>query len=222
MKTKFSKKEKIFRDKASKVKYYEKNKVEIKKRSHEFKKKQRQINIKIRDEFKRNHPCTKCGEKDIRCLDFHHVGDDKDRCINRMVKSPVSTERLLREIKKCIILCGNCHHKLHARNRKYTYNLLDMEKTYKEYGRKEYFRRHRYNQRMKAKRFVFEIKSRSKCKCGEQYVACLDFHHKYNKQFTVQQMTVGRFSVDKIKKELDKCVLICKNCHRKLHIKDKK
>lgn len=55
--------------------------------------------------------CVICGEKDVCCLDFHHL-EDKDFSIAHATE--VSTERLYKEISKCVVLCANCHRKLHA------------------------------------------------------------------------------------------------------------
>lgn len=59
-----------------------------------------------------------------------------------------------------------------------------------------------------------------KCeKCG--YVKCnaaLEFHHTNPKEkdFSISKLKNYRFN-EKIKKELDKCVLLCANCHREEH-----
>ena len=54
--------------------------------------------------------------------------------------------------------------------------------------------------------------------CGyDKCVAALDFHHKDdNKEFGISLIGVTR-SWEKIKKEIDKCILVCANCHRELH-----
>jgi hypothetical protein len=57
--------------------------------------------------------CVTCGEKDVRCLDFHHTGVDKTSDISVAVQKGWCTERLSVEINKCIILCANCHRKLY-------------------------------------------------------------------------------------------------------------
>lgn len=52
-------------------------------------------------------------------------------------------------------------------------------------------------------------------KCPE----ALDFHHK---DPTTKEFGLGSFKIknwEKIKKELDKCQLLCANCHRELHHK---
>lgn len=54
--------------------------------------------------------CLVCGETEKCCLDFHHI-DDKDFCISRGLH--YSTNRLIQEIMKCVVLCSNCHRKVH-------------------------------------------------------------------------------------------------------------
>ncbi len=57
-----------------------------------------------------------------------------------------------------------------------------------------------------------------KCsKCGyDKCLAALDFHHL---DITQKDKTYvnNRMSFDKLKPELDKCVLLCANCHREEH-----
>ena len=60
--------------------------------------------------YKKEHPCTICGEADFRCLDFHHRDPSmKEFCIGRA--SSYSHVRVLEEIAKCDVLCSNCHRK---------------------------------------------------------------------------------------------------------------
>ena len=64
--------------------------------------------------IKRLSQCSKCSEKDIACLDFHHVNDlEKDFNISIALQLGVSMSILKKELRKCIILCSNCHRKLH-------------------------------------------------------------------------------------------------------------
>jgi 5-methylcytosine-specific restriction endonuclease McrA len=59
----------------------------------------------------------------------------------------------------------------------------------------------------------------SKCQvCGySKYTGALEFHHldPKEKDFAISSSKVGKW--DKIKAELDKCVLLCSNCHREVH-----
>jgi hypothetical protein len=64
--------------------------------------------------FKSTLKCTKCGESDPVCLDFHHVDPlEKDFAVSHMYATMYSKERILEEIDKCIVLCANCHRKLY-------------------------------------------------------------------------------------------------------------
>jgi hypothetical protein len=56
-------------------------------------------------------------------------------------------------------------------------------------------------------------------KCGySKYNGALEFHHldPKEKDFSIGSLKSYSFS-DKIKEELDKCVLVCANCHREIH-----
>jgi hypothetical protein len=61
--------------------------------------------------------CVNCGEKELCCLDFHHIGEKSfgiggsDGKNNMSYRTPKSIEL---EAAKCIVLCRNCHAKLHA------------------------------------------------------------------------------------------------------------
>lgn len=61
--------------------------------------------------IKMANPCL-CGEKDIVCLDFHHMSN-KNFDISIFV-SKGCRRKVLKEITKCVILCANCHRKFHA------------------------------------------------------------------------------------------------------------
>lgn len=71
----------------------------------------------------------------------------------------------------------------------------------------------------KRKKLFKEYKKTLKCqRCGENHIACLDFHHKNpaEKDF---QIGVGYCSnsIKRIKEEIAKCDVLCANCHKKLH-----
>lgn len=76
-------------------------------------KRKRQRNKNIVDEYKLLHPCVICGESRIPCLDFHHKDGNKEDVISNLIYKHVSIIRLNSEIKKCIILCSNCHRMIH-------------------------------------------------------------------------------------------------------------
>ncbi len=63
-----------------------------------------------------------------------------------------------------------------------------------------------------------------KCElCGyDKCNSALDFHHRdpSEKDFSISRVATRRFD-DEIKSELDKCDMICSNCHREVHSKEK-
>src|SRR5690348_8068902 len=67
-----------------------------------------------------------------------------------------------------------------------------------------------------------DYKSRLFCQiCKENHPACLDFHHSdaKTKDGAVANMVVEGYSKENILKEIEKCVVLCKNCHAKEHFR---
>ena len=62
-------------------------------------------------EYKEQSGGCDCGEMDIRCLDFHHT-EKKDATISKGI-CDWGLERLKEEVKKCELVCSNCHKILH-------------------------------------------------------------------------------------------------------------
>ena len=72
----------------------------------------------------------------------------------------------------------------------------------------------------KKKELVQDIKSERKCaKCGEGRGYCLDFHHldPNKKDNTVARLTSNNYRLDKVYEEIEKCIVLCANCHREFH-----
>jgi len=81
------------------------------------------------------------------------------------------------------------------------------------------------NEKLRKERraWLLNYKAKSKCVvCGEDNPACLDFHHKNPKEKDILIGRASAYSLDRIKAEVKKCVIICANCHRKLHFADGK
>lgn len=69
------------------------------------------------------------------------------------------------------------------------------------------------------KQQCIEYKGGSCISCGyNKYPGALDFHHldPSEKDFNLGDVKHYSFT-DKIKQELDKCILLCSNCHREIH-----
>lgn len=71
----------------------------------------------------------------------------------------------------------------------------------------------------KIKFFIRKYKIEKGCKnCSENYWACLEFHHREkNKEFNIGRIQAKGWGMEKIMIELNKCDVLCSNCHRKLH-----
>ena len=65
------------------------------------------------DAVKAAYGCQLCPENDVVCLDFHHLGK-KDFAVASSPYEVQNWERIKNEIRKCVVLCSNCHRKVHA------------------------------------------------------------------------------------------------------------
>jgi hypothetical protein len=57
--------------------------------------------------------CCVCGEKDPVCLDFHHY-DSSEKEFNVSQALMKTLPDMITEASKCVIVCSNCHRKIHA------------------------------------------------------------------------------------------------------------
>ncbi len=83
--------------------------------------------------------------------------------------------------------------------------------------RAEYLIKSVSKRRKKLKSMSIKYKG-NKCNiCGyNKCVDALEFHHLQEKKFGLSKSGLTR-SWDKTKIELDKCILVCANCHREIH-----
>jgi hypothetical protein len=69
--------------------------------------------------------------------------------------------------------------------------------------------------------YIENIKSLESCViCSEDSDCCLDFHHIDGKTAGINEMRVAsydEYDLDDIKSEVGKCIILCANCHRKVH-----
>jgi len=137
--------------------------------------------------------CEKCGNDNIFHLIFHHKNENKkSNGISGILAHRWSEIEV--EIKKCILLCCNCHQELHGSDSTIKQKLL-------------------------------ELKGENECSvCGYKSInnASLSFHHKKEKSFWITSKcnyTRNEFGIpiDKLLTEMEKCVVVCENCHRNIH-----
>ena len=70
--------------------------------------------LRIFVNYLKSKGCVKCGfNNDITKITFHHLDPvNKVKTISRLVASGM-VEKLQKELKKCIMLCEECHKKEH-------------------------------------------------------------------------------------------------------------
>ena len=77
----------------------------------------------------------------------------------------------------------------------------------------------------RAQRFR-DFKATLSCiRCGESHPACIVFHHRdpKKKEFHVNATTIWKgVPMKRILAEIEKCDVLCANCHRKLHWEERK
>lgn len=99
-----------------------------------------------------------------------------------------------------------------------------LEKEKQRWAEDEDYRKNKLNY-MKQRRLyltetVNDMKAVSGCvRCGEADPICLDFHHKdpNEKLHGISRLVQQCNSLDMILKEIEKCEVLCSNCHRKHH-----
>lgn len=72
--------------------------------------------------------------------------------------------------------------------------------------------------RLAKAQFIFEIKQESKCEiCEESDHRCLQFDHKdpTQKKIDISQAAKSSMTLEQIREEIDKCRVLCANCHAK-------
>ncbi len=163
----------------------------------------------------RNCACERCGEESSATLVFHHL-DEKLGNISKLVNDGVGRHRIMEEIEKCEVLCANCHWIVHhpSHNELEALNNEFTEETWKAFNAKR-------ARRGRLRQWVFTHKARSEgcIYCGEEDSRCLEFHHSdpESKDHTVGQMISDGYQLRKIRREIAKCEIVCRNCHREIH-----
>lgn len=100
--------------------------------------------------------------------------------------------------------------------------LKEYHKEYRQRNKEKYAQsRDNYRQKQiaKVRAWFEEYQKTMKCACGETHISCLDFHHRdpSTKRASVREMMRGHYPFEALLEEVEKCDVICANCHRKLH-----
>ena len=93
--------------------YYERNKAKVIKTTGAQRRKYRVEWA----EFKKTLKCSKCGFAHPAAMDFHHIDPaEKESGIDRLLRNGAMA-KIREEMKKCIVLCANCHRVHHYEER---------------------------------------------------------------------------------------------------------
>jgi len=105
---------------------------------------------------------------------------------------------------------------------------------YKEHQRiyqREWHQRHRekrlalmYERKDSINKYIQEVKSQMCCvDCGQQHPATLHFHHlnPEDKKFNISGAGYYGISLKKVKAEIEKCIVLCANCHAIRHYNER-
>lgn len=97
------------------------------------------------------------------------------------------------------------------------YNKKDYYEKYKE-RHNRYLIERRRNKKLEYDRYIQSLGLKCK-KCGENHPAVLDFHHRdpNTKKNTISNLKWSGCSLEQLKLEINKCDILCSNCHRILH-----
>lgn len=161
---------------------------------------------------RREYTCSQCGEERSAALDFHHPGQ-KARGVSQMVNHGYSKARIREEIDRCSVLCSNCHRKEHYRG-------IDPTTLPRPLRIRELLEESSETQvRGKRRDWLLSYKAHSDgcTRCPVSDPVCLDFHHLGEKTAGVSKMVSHRQPLHEIRAEIERCELLCANCHRAEH-----
>lgn len=173
-------------------------------------------------EFKRdNCECENCGEAFPGCLDFHHVSTKRED-ISRMVADGYSKDSIKSELKRCVVLCANCHHKEHLDPKVAIGGTSGSQPSVEvEFPSIAGFEGSDHELRSKLRKWInaYKVRSGGCSRCKESDPRCLEFHHPVsdNDKVPISTLVALESTKERFLKEFQKCEILCRNCHRKEH-----
>lgn len=150
---------------------------------------------------KKSAPCEDCGGSyPYYCMDLDHIDPKTKICdINFMVRyyQKFTEHAITEELKKCRLLCANCHrHRTHS--------------VVKYHGRSS-----KDGYLIKSREILKDLKNKPCEDCRKSFNSySLDFDHvRGKKEYNVSRLAY--LAKDKLLAEIAKCDLVCACCHRK-------
>ncbi len=77
------------------------------------------------------------------------------------------------------------------------------------------YREYQNQRKERIRNVVEQLKELGCFYCDELDFCCLDFHHIEKKEFNIAFALSQGFGINKLVKEIEKCEILCSNCHRK-------
>jgi len=157
--------------------------------------------------------CQQCGYKECpAALSFHHT-DPTTKLFSVRKAIARSRETLKTEMRKCIVLCNNCHNEWHKQNGRPKGGPQNQGLTSE--GKLKGQRR-RYVRR---KQYINNILLQQRCQCCGYHKCAnaLMFHHREpaTKLFEIAAGLLKKLEILMI--EIGKCDILCGNCHAERH-----
>jgi predicted HNH restriction endonuclease len=97
---------------------------------------------------------------------------------------------------------------------------MKKQSKYSELSDEQKFKIVRGSERDRVRRKLWAIRYKGGCcqKCGyDKCIGALDFHHIDPSTKEAGWTLMRKMSRENMVKELDKCILVCSNCHREIH-----
>ena len=177
-------------------------------------------------QYKATITCMRCGENNPACLQFHHRNRaEKKRNIAEYATHAGSIEKLIHEINKCDVLCANCHSIEHWQEKENVLSIFEEQHAIQGLlqggGKLSGLERGRMKARLAKLEFESFKRTLSCQNCGVNHPACLEFHHRDRSEKTnaVSNLVRRYAQPEQLKREIEKCDVLCANCHAKLHWK---
>jgi len=172
--------------------------------NHHQKRREFMIQLKINMGGK----CVDCGTNDLEILEFDHMTDKVTELIRIY-----NYEGILDESKKCVLRCCNCHFIK-------TKATVELDKIDENNNNKSVLYVRGYRQRNRDYVNNIKIESQGCTQCGwfdinNLQVLHFDHINEKEKEHNISRLVNTGRNCELIQKEIDKCQILCANCHRK-------